>query len=293
MTSIAFIGLGNMGLPMARNLLGAGHIVRGFDLSPESLEKLTAAGGTAAASAGDAVSDAEVVVTMLPAGKHVRAVYEESVFPNAAEGTVFIDCSTIDVDTSRAVAADAAAKGFPMLDAPVSGGTGGAEAGTLTFMVGGDDAAFERVTAFLDIMGATIVHAGGSGSGQAAKICNNMVLGISMIAVSEAFALADKLGLDRQKLFDISSKSSGQCWAMTNYCPVPGPVPTSPANREYQPGFSAAMMLKDLDLAQQAAESAKATTPMGKKAAEFYGNFVSEGNGSLDFSAVFNKLRGN
>ena len=293
MTSIAFIGLGNMGLPMARNLLGAGHIVRGFDLSPESLEKLTAAGGTAAASAGDAVSDAEVVVTMLPAGKHVRAVYEESVFPNAAEGTVFIDCSTIDVDTSRAVAADAAAKGFPMLDAPVSGGTGGAEAGTLTFMVGGDDAAFERVTAFLDIMGATIVHAGGSGSGQAAKICNNMVLGISMIAVSEAFALADKLGLDRQKLFDISSKSSGQCWAMTNYCPVPGPVPTSPANREYQPGFGAAMMLKDLDLAQQASESAKATTPMGKKAAEFYGNFVSEGNGSLDFSAVFNKLRGN
>lgn len=293
MTSIAFIGLGNMGLPMARNLLGAGHIVRGFDLSPESLEKLTAAGGTAAASAGDAVSDAEVVITMLPAGKHVRAVYEESVFPNAAEGTFFIDCSTIDVDTSRAVAADAAAKGFPMLDAPVSGGTGGAEAGTLTFMVGGDDAAFERATPLLDIMGATIVHAGGSGSGQAAKICNNMVLGISMIAVSEAFALADKLGLDRQKLFDISSKSSGQCWAMTNYCPVPGPVPTSPANREYQPGFSAAMMLKDLDLAQQASESAKATTPMGKKAAEFYGNFVSEGNGSLDFSAVFNKLRGN
>lgn len=293
MTSIAFIGLGNMGLPMAKNLLGAGHAVRGFDLSSESLEKLTAAGGTASASAAEAVSGAEVVVTMLPAGKHVRAVYEESVFPNAVAGTFFIDCSTIDVDTSRAVAADAAAKGFSMLDAPVSGGTGGAEAGTLTFMVGGDDAAFESARPLLDIMGATIVHAGGSGSGQAAKICNNMVLGISMIAVSEAFALADKLGLDRQKLFDISSKSSGQCWAMTSYCPVPGPVPTSPANREYQPGFSAAMMLKDLDLAQQAAESAKATTPMGKKAAEFYGNFVSEGNGGLDFSAVFMKLRGN
>ena len=293
MTTIAFIGLGNMGLPMAKNLLGAGHAVRGFDLSSESLEKLTAAGGTAAASAAEAVNGAEVVVTMLPAGKHVRAVYEESVFPNAAPGTFFIDCSTIDVDTSRAVAADAVAKGFPMLDAPVSGGTGGAEAGTLTFMVGGDDAAFERASPFLNVMGATIVHAGGSGSGQAAKICNNMVLGISMIAVSEAFALADKLGLDRQKLFDISSKSSGQCWAMTSYCPVPGPVPTSPANREYQAGFSAAMMLKDLDLAQQAAESAKATTPMGKKAAEFYGNFVSEGNGALDFSAVFKKLRGN
>ncbi|MEP3115144.1 3-hydroxyisobutyrate dehydrogenase [Nisaea sp.] len=293
MTTIAFIGLGNMGLPMAKNLLGAGHAVRGFDLSAESLETLMAAGGTAVASAAEAVSGAEVVVTMLPAGKHVRVVYEESVFPNAAEGTFFIDCSTIDVDTSRAVAADAAAKGFLMLDAPVSGGTGGAEAGTLTFMVGGDDAAFERASPFLDIMGATIVHAGGTGSGQAAKICNNMVLGISMIAVSEAFALADKLGLDRQKLFDISSKSSGQCWAMTSYCPVPGPVPTSPANREYLPGFSAAMMLKDLDLAQQAAESAKAITPMGKKAAEFYGNFVSEGNGNLDFSAVFKKLCGN
>ena len=293
MTSIAFIGLGNMGLPMARNLLGAGHDVRGFDLSAESLEKLTSAGGTAASSAAAAVSGAEVVVTMLPAGKHVRAVYEESVFPNAAAGTLFVDCSTIDVDTTRAVAADAAAKGFPMLDAPVSGGTGGAEAGSLTFMVGGQDAAFERASPLLDIMGATIVHAGGSGSGQAAKICNNMVLGISMIAVSEAFALADKLGLERQKLFDISSKSSGQCWAMTSYCPVPGPVPTSPANRDYQPGFSAAMMLKDLDLSQQAAKSAKATTPMGEKAAEFYGNFVAEGNGGLDFSAVFNKLRGN
>ncbi len=265
MTSIAFIGLGNMGLPMARNLLGAGHDVRGFDLSAESLEKLTSAGGTAASSAADAVSGAEVVVTMLPAGKHVRAVYEESVFPNAAAGTLFVDCSTIDVDTARAVAADAAAKGFPMLDAPVSGGTGGAEAGTLTFMVGGEDAAFERASPLLDIMGATIVHAGGSGSGQAAKICNNMVLGISMIAVSEAFALADKLGLERQKLFDISSKSSGQCWAMTSYCPVPGPVPTSPANRDYQPGFSAAMMLKDLDLSQQAAKSAKATTQWGKR----------------------------
>ncbi|MBO6559239.1 MAG: 3-hydroxyisobutyrate dehydrogenase [Nisaea sp.] len=293
MTTIAFIGLGNMGLPMAKNLIGAGHQVRGFDLSAESLEKLEAAGGTAASSAADAVSGAQVVVTMLPAGKHVRAVYDESVFPNAASGTLFIDCSTIDVDTARAVAADAAAKGFSMLDAPVSGGTGGAEAGTLTFMVGGDDAAFAKARPLLDVMGATVVHAGASGSGQAAKICNNMVLGISMIAVSEAFALADKLGLDRQKLFDISSKSSGQCWAMTSYCPVPGPVPTSPANRDYLPGFTAAMMLKDLDLAQQAADSAKATTPMGTKAAEFYAAFVEEGHGALDFSAVFKKLRGN
>lgn len=292
MTSIAFIGLGNMGFPMAKNLLAAGHAVCGFDLSAESLEKLEAAGGTAAASAADAVRDAEVIITMLPAGKHVRAVYDDSVFPNAATGTLFIDCSTIDVDTSRAVAADAAAKGFLMLDAPVSGGTGGAEAGTLTFMVGGADEAFERASPLLDIMGATIVHAGGSGSGQAAKICNNMVLGISMIAVSEAFALADRLGLDRQKLFDISSKSSGQCWAMTSYCPVPGPVPTSPANREYKPGFTAAMMLKDLDLAQQAAESVNAITPMGKKAAEFYGKFVTEGDGNLDFSAIFQKVRG-
>ncbi|WP_193180144.1 3-hydroxyisobutyrate dehydrogenase [Nisaea sediminum] len=293
MTTIAFIGLGNMGLPMAKNLIGAGHQVRGFDLSAESLEKLEAAGGTPASSAADAVSGAEVVVTMLPAGKHVRAVYDESVFPSAAAGTLFIDCSTIDVDTARAVAADAAAKGFAMLDAPVSGGTGGAEAGTLTFMVGGDDSAFARARPLLDVMGATVVHAGSSGSGQAAKICNNMVLGISMIAVSEAFALADKLGLDRQKLFDISSKSSGQCWAMTSYCPVPGPVPTSPANRDYLPGFTAAMMLKDLDLAQQAADSAKATTPMGTKAAEFYAAFVDEGHGALDFSAVFKKLRGN
>ncbi|MEQ8333034.1 3-hydroxyisobutyrate dehydrogenase [Nisaea sp.] len=292
MTSIAFIGLGNMGFPMAKNLLGAGHAVCGFDLSADSLEKLEAAGGTAAASAADAVRNAEVVITMLPAGKHVRAVYDDSVFPNAAAGALFIDCSTIDVDTSRAVAADAAAKGFLMLDAPVSGGTGGAEAGTLTFMVGGEDAAFERASPLLDIMGATIVHAGGSGSGQAAKICNNMVLGISMIAVSEAFALADRLGLDRQKLFDISSKSSGQCWAMTSYCPVPGPVPTSPANREYKPGFTAAMMLKDLDLAQQAAESVNAITPMGKKAAEFYGKFVTERDGNLDFSAIFQKVRG-
>ncbi|UUX50390.1 3-hydroxyisobutyrate dehydrogenase [Nisaea acidiphila] len=293
MTTIAFIGLGNMGFPMAKNLLGAGHDVRGFDLSDESLEKLKAAGGVPAASAAEAVSGAEVVVTMLPAGKHVRAVYDESIFPNAAPGTLFIDCSTIDVDTARAVAADAAAKGFAMLDAPVSGGTGGAEAGTLTFMVGAEDSAFERAKPFLDIMGATVVHAGAEGSGQAAKICNNMVLGISMIAVSEAFALADKLGLDRQKLFDISSKSSGQCWAMTSYCPVPGPVPTSPANRDYQPGFTAAMMLKDLELAQQAADSAKATTPMGKKAAEFYAAFVEKGYGALDFSAVFKTLRGN
>ena len=293
MTVIAFIGLGNMGLPMAKNLLAAGHVVRGFDLSAESLEKLAETGGTVAASAAEAVAAAEVVVTMLPAGEHVRTVYEESVFPNAGPGTLLIDCSTIDVDTARAVAAAAAAKGFHMLDAPVSGGTGGAEAGTLTFMAGGDDAAFERAVPLLNIMGATVVHSGESGSGQAAKICNNMVLGISMIAVSEAFALADKLGLDRQKLFDISSKSSGQCWAMTSYCPVPGPVPASPANGDYKPGFSAAMMLKDLDLAQQAAKSANAITPMGEKAAEFYGNFVSEGNGDLDFSAVFRKLCGN
>ncbi|WP_114393041.1 3-hydroxyisobutyrate dehydrogenase [Oleisolibacter albus] len=294
MATVAFIGLGNMGLPMARNLLKAGHGVTGFDLSAASLTALTEAGGRTAATAGDAAADADVVITMLPAGQHVRQVYlgEDGVLARARTGALLIDCSTIDVDTARTVNAAAAAKGFDMLDAPVSGGTGGATAGTLTFMVGGSDAAFTRAHPLLEAMGKTIVHAGGAGTGQAAKICNNMVLGISMIAVSEAFALADRLGLDRQKLFDISAKSSGQCWSLTSYCPVPGPVPTSPANRDYQAGFTADMMLKDLKLAQQAASSAGASTPLGAQAAALYQLMSARGQGDKDFSAIFKLLSG-
>ncbi|MEA1672488.1 3-hydroxyisobutyrate dehydrogenase [Nitrospirillum sp. BR 11163] len=294
MSRIAFIGLGNMGLPMARNLLKAGHTVVGFDLAPQSLAALAEAGGVIAGSVGDAASGAEVVVTMLPAGRHVRGVYEDAgnVFDTAAPGALLIDSSTIDVDSARAVAAAAAARGFAMVDAPVSGGTGGAAAGTLTFMVGGSDEAMERARPYLARMGKTVVHTGGPGTGQAAKICNNMILGISMIAVSEAFALADKLGLDRQKLFDVSSTSSGQCWSLTTYCPVPGPVPTSPANRDYAPGFAVDMMLKDLKLAQAAAASSGAATPLGANAAALYALFSAAGNGHLDFSAIVKMLRG-
>ncbi|EGY02009.1 3-hydroxyisobutyrate dehydrogenase [Nitrospirillum viridazoti Y2] len=294
MSRIAFIGLGNMGLPMARNLLKAGHTVVGFDLVPQSLAALAEAGGVIAGSVGDAASGAEVVVTMLPAGRHVRGVYEDAgnVFDTAAPGALLIDSSTIDVDSARAVAAAAAARGFAMVDAPVSGGTGGAAAGTLTFMVGGSDEAMERARPYLAQMGKTVVHTGGPGTGQAAKICNNMILGISMIAVSEAFALADKLGLDRQKLFDVSSTSSGQCWSLTTYCPVPGPVPTSPANRDYAPGFAVDMMLKDLKLAQAAAASSGAATPLGANAAALYALFAAAGNGHLDFSAIVKMLGG-
>ncbi|MDE1146834.1 MAG: 3-hydroxyisobutyrate dehydrogenase [Azospirillaceae bacterium] len=294
MTRIAFIGLGNMGLPMARNLLKAGHAVTGFDLAPQSLAALAEAGGVIAGSVGDAAQGAEVVVTMLPAGRHVRGVYEDAgnVFDSAAPGALLIDSSTIDVDSARAVAAAAAARGFAMVDAPVSGGTGGAAAGTLTFMVGGDEGAVERARPLLALMGRTVVHTGGPGTGQAAKICNNMILGVSMIAVGEAFALADKLGLDRQKLFDVSSTASGQCWSLTTYCPVPGPVPTSPANRDYAPGFTVDMMLKDLKLAQAAAASSGAATPLGANAAALYALFAGAGNGQLDFSAIFTMLAG-
>jgi 3-hydroxyisobutyrate dehydrogenase len=288
MAIVAFVGLGNMGGPMARNLVKAGHTVRGFDMASANI---AAAGALACASAADAAKGAELVVTMLPAGPHVRAVYRE-VLAAVAPGTLLIDCSTIDVDTARAVAADAAAKGLDMLDAPVSGGTGGAEAGTLTFMVGGSDAGFARAQPFLAQMGKTIVHAGGPGNGQAAKICNNMILGISMVAVAEGFSLAEKLGLDAQKLFDISSKSSGQCWSMTSYCPVPGPVPTSPANRDYKPGFTADMMLKDLKLAQGAAQAAGQATPMGAAAQSLYALMAAQGLGAKDFSAIINVLQG-
>ncbi|MQP66543.1 3-hydroxyisobutyrate dehydrogenase [Niveispirillum sp. SYP-B3756] len=294
MATIAFIGLGNMGLPMAKNLLKGGHRVIGVDLAPANLAAAAEAGIETGPVAGEAASQADVIVTMLPAGPHVRAVYGNAggVIDSAKPGTLFIDSSTVDVDSARAVAAQAEKAGHLMLDAPVSGGTGGAAAGTLTFMVGGSDAAFDKAKPYLELMGKTIVHAGGPGTGQAAKICNNMVLGISMIAVSEAFALADKLGLDRQKLFDISSKSSGQCWSLTSYCPVPGPVPTSPANRDYQPGFAVDMMLKDLKLAQQAAASAGASTPLGAQAAALYQLFSAAGHGGLDFSAIVKMLQG-
>ena len=294
MAKIGFIGLGNMGLPMAQNLIKAGHAVQGFDMSQAQILALTASAGQAAASVKAAASGAEIVITMLPAGQHVRDVYlrPDGVLAAAGAGTLLIDSSTIDVATARDVAAAADKKGLAMLDAPVSGGVGGAQAGTLTFMVGGRDEAFARAKPIFETMGKTIVHAGGAGNGQAAKICNNMILGVSMIAVSEAFVLAEKLGLDAQKLYDISSKSSGQCWSMTTYCPVPGPVPTSPANRDYQAGFTAAMMLKDLKLAQDAAKAAGADTPLGADAAKIYAEFVQTGEGPRDFSGVIRFIRG-
>lgn len=292
MAKIAFIGLGNMGGPMAANLAKAQHHVTAFDLSEEALKTAVEKGAHKAASAAEAVKGAEIVVTMLPAGKHVRAVYETDVLPNVAKGTLLIDCSTIDVDSARHVAALADKAGMEMIDAPVSGGVGGATAGTLTFMVGGKDGAFAKARPVLEKMGKNIVHAGGSGNGQAAKICNNMVLGISMIAVSEAFMLAKRLGLDAQKLFDVASTSSGQCWSLTTYCPVPGPVPTSPANRDYQAGFTAAMMLKDLLLAQQAANAAGASTPLGAEAAQLFNLFVNSGHGAKDFSGIVKMLDG-
>jgi 3-hydroxyisobutyrate dehydrogenase len=294
MARIAFLGLGNMGLPMAQNLVKAGHQVEGVDVNPDAIAKLKEAGGATAETVKIAASRADVVITMLPSGKEVRDVYfgPGGVIENANGGTLLIDSSTIDVDTARAVAAAAEAKGLLMLDAPVSGGVGGAQGGTLTFMVGGSERAFERGRSILEKMGKTIVHAGAAGNGQAAKICNNMILGVSMIAVSEAFVLAEKLGLDAQKLFDISSKSSGQCWSMTAYCPVPGPVPTSPANRDYQAGFTAAMMLKDLRLAQDAARSAGAATPLGAGAAAIYTQYVESGEAGRDFSGIIRFLRG-
>ena len=293
MAAIGFIGLGNMGAPMAANLVKAGHQVIGFDIVPRAVEALSAKGGRAAASAAEAIAASELVITMLPAGAQVRSVYlgEAGVLANARKGTLLIDCSTIDVETARAVAAAAAEAGFDMLDAPVSGGVAGAEAATLTFMVGGEAAVFARAEPVLAAMGRTIVHAGPAGNGQAAKICNNMILGVSMIAVCEAFSLAERLGLAAQTLFDVAAKSSGQCWALTSYCPVPGPVPSSPANREYVPGFTAAMMLKDLRLAQQAAGATAAPTPLGAAAANLYQLFVDEGTGGLDFSAIYRLIR--
>ena len=294
MARIGFIGLGNMGLPMALNLLKAGHAVRGFDVSKAQVDKLAAGGGTPATNVAAAATGADVVITMLPAGKQVDEVYrgDKGVLSVAGSGALLIDSSTIDVQTARTVAAAAEKNGLAMLDAPVSGGVGGATAGTLTFMVGGSADAFARVKPILEAMGKTIVHAGGAGNGQAAKICNNMILGVSMIAVSEAFVLAETLGLDAQKLFDISSKSSGQCWSLTSYCPVPGPVPSAPSNRDYQAGFTAAMMLKDLKLSQEAAQASGAATRLGAEAAAIYDRYVGSGNAGKDFSGIIRFVRG-
>ena len=294
MARIGFVGLGNMGLPMAQNLIKAGHQVEGVDVTTAATDRLKAAGGAVAETHKIAAARADMVITMLPAGVQVREVYlgPSGIIENANAGTLLIDCSTIDVATARDVAAAAEARGLLMLDAPVSGGVGVATAATLTFMVGGSERAFERALSILQVMGKTIVHAGGAGNGQAAKICNNMILGVSMIAVSEAFVLAEKLGLDHQKLFDISSKSSGQCWSMTTYCPVPGPVPTSPANRDYQAGFTAAMMLKDLKLSQDAAKTSGTKTELGADAARIYSQYVASGEASRDFSGIIRFIRG-
>ena len=294
MAQIAFVGLGNMGGPMAQNLIKAGHAVLGYDISLDAVGKLVAAGGVAAGKPGAAAAEAEVIVTMLPSGAEVRETYlgPDGLIERARAGALLIDCSTIDVDSARHVAGLAAKAGLDMVDAPVSGGVGGATAGTLTFMVGGPDASFAKARPILEKMGKNIVHTGASGAGQAVKICNNMMLAISMLGVAEAFMLGKRLGLDFQKLFDVTSTSSGQSWALTTYCPVPGPVPTSPANRDYAPGFTAAMMLKDLMLAQQAANAAGASTPLGAEAAQLFNMFVNAGNGAKDFSGIIRMLDG-
>ena len=288
---IAFIGLGNMGGGMAANLARAGHDVRALDISEAAVAQAEAAGCTAAKDARDAVTGADAVVTMLPAGEHVRLVYAE-VFPHAAPGTLMIDCSTIDVATARDVIGQATNAGFAMIDAPVSGGVAGAAAGTLTFMCGGTAEAFARAEPLLGVMGRNVFHAGEAGNGQVAKICNNMLLGIHMIGTCEAFNLAAKLGLDAQTFFDISSTASGQNWSMTSYCPAPGPVESAPSNRGYQPGFAAAMMLKDLRLAKDAASTARAATPMGAQAEALYALMEAAGEGGLDFSGVMKLIDG-
>ncbi|MBV7255163.1 3-hydroxyisobutyrate dehydrogenase [Pacificimonas sp. WHA3] len=292
MTIIAFIGLGNMGGGMAANLVKAGHDVRAFDLSDDALAVAAAAGCTRAASAAEAVRGADAVVTMLPAGSHVAAVYKHDVFPAANPDTLLLDCSTIDVGTARSVAGAAGTAGFPMVDAPVSGGIAAAAAGTLTFMVGGSPGAFARAEPILSAMGKAVIHAGDAGAGQAAKICNNMLLGATMAATCETLALAQKLGLDPQTFYDIASVSSGQSWSLTSYCPLPGVGPDSPADRGYAGGFAAALMLKDLKLAAEAARSADAATPMGGLAKELYQILVSAGEGARDFSAIIEMLNG-
>lgn len=292
MTRVAFIGLGNMGGGMAANQARAGREVMAFDLSAAALEKSAVAGCTVAHSIADAVQTADAIITMLPAGPHVRQVYAEQILPNAPTSALLIDCSTIDVESARAVADQARAAGFRFADAPVSGGTAAADAGTLAFMVGCDEADFGAVEDIIAPMSRVTMRAGEHGAGQAAKICNNMVLGVSMIAVCEAFALAEKLGLDGERFFEIASKSSGQCWSLTSYCPWPGPVPTAPSNRNYEGGFATSMMLKDLKLAQEAAARSGAATPLGATAEGLYALFDRLGGGGRDFSAILEMLRG-
>jgi 3-hydroxyisobutyrate dehydrogenase len=292
MTRIAFIGLGNMGSGMAANQAKAGREVIAFDLNAEAVARAKEQGMSDAASASEAVKEADIVITMLPAGKHVSEVYLDAILPNARKDALLIDCSTIDVDTARTVARDASMQGFRAADAPVSGGTAAASGGALTFMVGCREQDFAEFEAALKPMAKAIIHAGASGAGQAAKICNNMLLGISMIGTAEAFVLAERLGLDAQKFFDIASKASGQCWSLTSYCPWPGPVPAAPSNRDYEGGFAAAMMLKDLKLAQDAAEMAGAPTPLGGAAEALFDEFVQRGHATKDFSAILQMLRG-
>jgi len=288
--TIGFIGLGNMGSGMAANLAAKGFSVRAFDLSADALARAVAAGCVAAGSAADAAAGADAIVTMLPAGVHVASVYRDALFAAARPGALLIDCSTIDVETAKRVALEAESAGFQAVDAPVSGGIAAANAGTLTFMVGGADVAFQRAQPILAAMGKAVIHAGGSGAGQAAKVANNMLLGASMVATAEAFLLARKLGLDPQRFFEIASVSSGQCWSMTSYCPLPGVGPETPADREYQGGFAVALMLKDLRLSQQAAADVGADTPMGARATELYKAFADSGHGGLDFSAIIKAL---
>ena len=290
MARVAFIGLGNMGGGMAANLAKAGHEVAAFDLCQPALDRAKAKGCTIAATAEAAVANAEAVVTMLPAGKHVADVYRSTVFAKTPKSALLIDCSTIDVATAKSVEAEARAAGFTMVDAPVSGGIAAADGGTLTFMVGGSDDGFARAKLLLDKMGKAVIHAGAAGSGQAAKICNNMLLGATMAATCEAFVLAEKLGLDAQTFYDISSKASGQSWSMTSYCPVPGVGPETPADRNYDGGFATALMLKDLKLAMEAAKEAGAYTPMGGEAEELYQRFVDRGGAGKDFSALIKMI---
>ena len=290
MAKIAFIGLGHMGGPMAANLVKAGHEVRGFDLSDEALTRAREQRVEICETIAATVLECETVITMLPAGKHVLAVWEELVSTVPA-GTLLVDCSTVDIESSRSAHEMARRHQCPSLDAPVSGGTAGAEAGTLAFMAGGEAEAFERARPLLEVMGKKIIHCGGPAMGQAAKICNNMILGISMIAVSEAFVLGEGLGLTHQALYDVASVSSGQCWSLTSYCPVPGPLPTSPANRDYQPGFAASLMVKDLLLSQAAAATTGVETELGRMAADLYQQFVDEGSATKDFSGIIEMIR--
>lgn len=292
MANIGFIGVGNMGLGMATNLIKAGHSVTAYDLMQDALDNAVAAGCARAGSAGDAVDGSDALVTMLPSGLHVRDVYQKAVWEWARPGMLLMDCSTIDVQSARDVIEMAESKHLLMVDAPVSGGTGGANAGTLTFMVGGSDAAFAKAQPILTAMGKAVIHAGGAGAGQAAKICNNMILGITMIATAEAFNLAIKLGLDPQIFYDISSKSSGQSWSMTSYCPVPGPVPAAPSNTGYAGGFATALMLKDMKLAQEAASKSNVSTPLGAQAAALYQALANLGGSGKDFSSIIKLLDG-